>query len=475
MKRSHWKRLAATAAALLLLLCLLAGCNQSEGGGEKQEAKALEGEEVVDTEGYTFVVYDYFLNHWAPEAGKGVEVDDEVTRIMDEVQDLYHCTIEARELNVNEVFNQLQPAVAAGDKFGDLIIATMWAYGPLLGAGGLLGDLKTVPGLHLEADWWNQNVLETCTINGKTLAGACTFTDHSYLTWSCYFNKDMFRALGHDPEEIYNLVRQGKWTYDKFLAYAKEALQDKDSSGVVDSAEDIWGLVAPGGDYNRAAFLAMGGHFYDHDDKGKLKLACTDQHSLDVVEFMRKMFREDKIWMDSESEPFNEIMQHFIDEHSLFIMCSPGEEQLRTMEGDFGFVPQPKWNEEQKDYIGMVDHNAPLMCITSTNRDLNKAGPIMDAVARRYEAICQLRLDNWNDTIWRSPEDDEMMRTYVYRHGGYDLAPIAQNAVSSLRVPMDAVVQHTMGSRTDFAAYMEAREDMLNDLLDQYAEGELTN
>lgn len=475
MKRSRWLRLASLAAVLVLVLSLLTGCGGKDVEENQEAAKVLDGEQVVDTGGYTFVVYDYFLNHWAPEAGHGVAVDDEVSRIMDDVQELYNCTIEARELNVNEVFNQLQPAVAAGDKFGDLIIATMWAYGPLLGAGGLLGDLRAVPGLHLEEDWWNQNVLETCTINGKTLAGACTFTDHSYLTWSCYFNKDMFRSLGHDPNEIYNLVREGKWTYDKFLGYAKEALQDKDGSGVVDSEDDIWGLVAPGGDYNRACFLAMGGHFYGHDDKGKLKLACTDQHSLDVVDFMRKMFKEDQIWMNSDGEPFNEIMQHFIDEHSLFIMCSPGEEQLRNMEGDFGFVPQPKWDAAQKNYVGMVDHNAPLMCITSTNRDLDKAGPIMDAVARRYEDICQLRLDNWYDTIWRSEEDDEMMRTYVYKHGGYDLAPIAQNAIATLRRPMDAVANATMGSLTDFYSYMEAIEGPLTELLEEFAAGELTN
>ena len=170
---------------------------------------------------------------------------------------------------------------------------------------------------------------------------------------------------------------------------------------------------------------------------------------------MRKMFKTDKIWMSSGNESFSEIMGHFVDGHSLFIMCSPGEEQLRTMEDDYGFLPQPKWDAAQESYIGMVDHNAPLFGITSTNTDLDKIGYIMEGIARRYQQVNELTLDNWKDTIWRSDEDDEMMRTYVAGHGGYDLSPIARNANSSLGLPMDYVYRCTMGTGTDFASLIE--------------------
>ena len=466
-------RMLALLMAILMIVPMLAGCNTS--GDDKEEgrkAEPLEGETIKDLGGYEFHVYDYFTTRWEPEAG--TEVNDTILQIMDDVEELYNCDIVFHELNVNEVFTQVQPAVAAGDKFGDVIICTMWAYGPLLGAGGLLGDIGKVEGLNLDKPWWNKNIMDTCTIDGQILGGGATFTDHSYLTWSCYFNKTMFQQLGHDPNELYKLVRNGEWTYDKFRAYAKEALLDQDNSGAVDSAEDRWGLVAPGGDYNRAAFLAMGGKFYDHNENGKLVFAGGSQHAISVVEFMRGMFKDDKIWMDSAGEPFQDIMQHFVDGHSLFIMCSPGEQQLKDREDDFGFLPQPKWDAAQENYIGMVDHNAPVFCITSTNQDLDKMGYVMEAVARRYEAVNEFTLQDWADTLWRTPADDEMMRTYVYKHGGYDLAPIAQNANSQLGAPMNWVMNATMGASTDYASQVDAVKDVLAVVLDDFASGALT-
>lgn len=468
MKHNTWMRMAALVMAILMLVPLAAGCGD-DNVADKGTGQPLEGETVINAEGYVFEVYDYFKSRWEPEAGNN-KVDDQVLQVIDDVESVYNCDIVFTELDVNSAFDKLQTEVAAGGKFADLVITTMWNYGKMLGAG-LMGDLNKVEGLRLDQPWWNQNVMEPLTINGRLLGASGSFTDHAYLTWSCYFNKTLFQSLGHDPEELYSLVRNGQWTYSKFLEYAKEALADKDGSGQVDSADDIWGLVAPSGDYNRAAFLAMGGKFYGHDDSGNIVLACRDQHAFDVVEFMRKMFRTDKIWMSSGTESFQEIMGHFVDGHSLFIMCSPGEEQLRNMEDDYGFLPQPKWDANQENYIGMVDHNAPLFGITSTNTNTNVIGYIMEGIAMRYQTVNELTLDNWTDTIWRSTQDDEMMRKYVVGHGGYDLAPIAQNATSQLGAPMDYVYRCTMGTSTDFSSLIEAAAPRLEDYLTAYIEG----
>lgn len=471
MKKHLWIRLLACAMAVLMVVPVLAGCSDDTEEENNGEVELLEGEEKKDFGGYTFVVYDYFESRWQPEAGQN-DVDDTVLTIMDEVESLYNCNIEFHALNLDTAFDSVQTSVAAGDKFADLVITTMWSYGYLLGAG-LMGDLNTLQGVDLTRDCWNQRVMDVLTIKGEIKGGGATFTDHSYLTWSCYFNKSLFEQMGHDPNELYTLVRNGEWTYSKFLEYAKEALRDQDGSGQVDSDDDIWGLVAPDGDYNRAAFLAMGCNFYGHDDDGNLCLACNNQHAYDVVEFMRGMFKKDKIWMSSSGEAFSEIMGHFVDGHSLFIMCSPGEEQLRTMEDDYGFLPQPKWDAAQESYIGMVDHNAPIFGITSTNQDLDKTGYITESIARRYAKVNDLTLDNWANTVWRSSEDDEMMRNYVAGHGGYDLAPIINNADSTLGTPMNYVFSCTMGAGTDFSSMITAAEDKLEARLSDYIDGRL--
>ncbi len=467
--RKHWLRLGALCLAVLMILPMTACTGGEDGGKNKGTAQALDGETPRDLGGYEFVVYDYFTTRWEPEAGTAR--NDTILKIIEDVENLYNCDIQFNELNVNEVLTKVQPEVLAGQKFADLVIATQWAYGPLLGAG-LMGDLNKVEGLDLSKEWWNQNFLKTMTINGKILAGAGSFTSHTYLTWSCYFNKDIWQELKlPDP---YQMVRDGTWTYKKFAEYAKMAKLDKDGSGKVDSESDRWGVVAPDGDYSRAAFLAMGGHFYSADETGKPVLAANSNHAFEIVEFMRNMTVQDGSYgkVLSAGKAFSDIIGAFVDGKSLFICCSPGESALKDMKSDFGILPQPKWDEEQESYIGMVDHNAPVFGITSTNSEgMSKMGYIMDALARRYQEVEELELQDWADTVWRDDESDEMVKTYIFHHGGYDLATIAQNANDQLGVPMGTVNNAMFGSIVDYPSTMEAVEPFLQAALDEFIAG----
>lgn len=470
--KKPWIRCVSLAAAVLLMVpftaCNNGGDEQSDAAGSRDTGLVSKyypeiPEEARDLNGYTFTVRDYYTTRWAPEAGE--QPNDTILAIVDEVERVFNCHIEFEELDVNNAFQSVQTEVLAGGKYADLVITTMWNYGRLLGAG-LMGDLKEVEGMDLSHPWWNQNLQDTLTINNRVLGSAAPFCSHLYMTWSCYFNKTLWSELSlPDP---YELVRNGEWTYDKFLKYAKSAMLDRDNSGKVDSEEDRWGLVAPDGDYCRAAFLAMGGHFYQNDENGVMRVACNNSQTYDIVEFMHKMIKEDGIHGLSSGKDFADIIGAFVDGKSLFICCSPGEGALREMEDDYGFLPQPKWNTAQEDYIGMVDHNAPIFGITNTNGDLDKIGYVLEALARRFLEVEELTMKSWEDTIWRSPEDAEMVRKYIYNKGGYDLGPIAQNAVSELGAPNTMVFNSVFGNNTDYASTIQAAEPAVVQYLDEF-------
>lgn len=470
--KSHWIRLVSLASAVLMMTPL-AACSGGTGEGEEVSGVTDTGlvskyypdipEEVRDLDGYTFTVRDYYTTRWQPEAGE--QPNDTILAIVDEVERTFNCHIEFEELDVNNAFQAVQTEVLAGGKFADLVISTMWNYGRFLGAG-LLGDLREVEGMDLSHPWWNQNLQETLTINNRVVGSSAPFCSHLYMTWSCYFNKTIWEELQlPDP---YELVRRGEWTYDKFVQYAKRAMLDRDNSGKVDSEDDRWGLVAPDGDYCRAAYMAMGGRFFQNDENGVMRLASNNAHAYDIVEFMRKMIRDDGIHGLSSGKDFSDIIGAFVDGKSLFICCSPGEGALRDMQDDYGFLPQPKWDKEQKDYIGMVDHNAPVFCITNTNEDLDKIGYVLEALARRFLEVEELTMQSWETTIWRSDEDAEMVRKYIYNKGGYDLAPIAQNAVSQLGAPISMVFGAAFGNNADYPSTIQGAEEAVMQYLGEF-------
>jgi hypothetical protein len=54
---------------------------------------------------------------------------------------------------------------------------------------------------------------------------------------------------------------------------------------------------------------------------------------------------------------------------------------LREMEDDFGFLPQPKYSENQKDYFSLVHDQALLSCVSASSQNLDMAGAVLEALA----------------------------------------------------------------------------------------------
>lgn len=452
------------AAALMLLSAT--GCGKpgddtstpSSGGSSTIE------EQVEDLDGFVFKVVSYNGARFDPDVSGGDPVPEAAREALDEVEQLYNCKIEFENVSPNEIFSGVQAAVMANDKYADMIITTQWAYGYLMGAG-MMQDLKKIDTLNLDNPWWVKGVQEASTINGKVYANAGSFTPHITITWATYFNKQIWEELNlPDP---YQLVREGKWTYPRFLEFAEKAMKDNDGNGQVDSLDDRWGLITPLGDFSRAIFMAQGGHFYRNNPQtGRVELACNNPHAYDIASFIRKLAVEKRILRTASELPFSDIALNFTENKALFMCASPGV-NLKNMEADWGILPQPKFNEEQERYIGCVDHNSEIFGVTNTNTDLHQVGLILEALGRRFVKVEQLMMDDWADAYWRSPEDDEMIREYIYNHGGYDLALIAQNANKSLSSPMSAVFGCLMGN-TDFASTIETIEPVVTEALSAY-------
>ena len=45
-------------------------------------------------------------------------------------------------------------------------------------------------------------------------------------TWAITFNKEMYSTLFPGEDSLYDIVKQGKWTYDKLISMAKTATVD---------------------------------------------------------------------------------------------------------------------------------------------------------------------------------------------------------------------------------------------------------
>ena len=454
---------------VLLLLAALAGCNGGGPAGEETAGyKPLEGETPEDMQGYEFEVVDFQPVRWNKESEDRTPYIDAWQNALAEVENLYNCTVTARYVGPGELFNVIQPEVAAGGKYADLVCTTQWAYGYLMGAD-LMQDLNALE-VNWSNPWWNQNIRRISTIQGKTYAGNGSFVFDAAQTYMVYYNRDMWNSLG--LPDAAELVRQGKWTFDLLREYCLKANLDQDGSGAVDSVEDRWGMVTPNGDFARAIFMALGGSYFHTDDNGRVKLACNNPHTYDVVERLYHYVQSDRTVCTLSFDGWPELADVFTSGHALFLSTGCVVAQLKNMEADWGAMPMPKYDLNQAKYRSCVDHNSTVFGVTTSNTNLHQVGVILEALGRHCQTLEEIYWPDYKETYWRSDTDSEIVKEFVVGSGDYDLAILMQNTNRVFNAPMSRVFSCMFGgSSPDFASYIDAVEDTINLNLDEVFNG----
>ncbi len=106
---------------------------------------------------------------------------------------------------------------------------------------GYLYDLNKIESLNLDAEYWDQNTVNSLTI--KNMLYYCS-GDYSYdnfnATECIVFNKDIAKQKGIN--DLYELVDSGKWTMEKWKEYTKLVSEDLNGDGYYTDL-DLYGSI----------------------------------------------------------------------------------------------------------------------------------------------------------------------------------------------------------------------------------------
>ncbi len=239
-------------------------------------------------------------------------------------------------------------------------------YGTMqCGLAGAILNMNDLPYIDLEKPWWNSRIVEATSILNTNyfLMG-----DMNLNAWTqsyvLYFNEEM--AEEYDLENLYQLVRDGKWTLDKLYSLVRGVYSDANGNGKYDE-KDVFGL-ASGTILIDSFFAASGVRFIEKNDNDEIELVFSDQF-YDMYDSISSLLAEqdtlitDKWTNKAEFYMFDKYA--FLENRALFFIesLSTGDQKLRDMEYRFGILPIPKYNESD-DVYGTYSHSA-LNCSIS--------------------------------------------------------------------------------------------------------------
>ena len=353
----------------------------------------------------------------------------------------------------NDAPAQMKKQVASGsDEYSVLIGQSSSGIGSMATEGNFL-NLNYVPGLQTEKPWWDQHSIRDYTIGDHLyfITGDYNLINND-ATWVLYFNKVMTQNLGLDLP--YDLVRDGKWTYDKMMEYQKAAARDTDGDGEW-TAYDIWGQVTHTQHYT-GILIAGNENLITRDENGMPVYGKITERFYKVydkiIEMMQTPGYTMNIYLNIKGLPSDKhATYNFLADEALFCPeILAHTRRFRQMESDFGVLPHPKYDTTQAEYNSYVLGQVTVTCIPVTNGSPEKTAEILDnmGMLSTYTIIPAYYEVSYIGKFFRDDESVDMIdiirksRTYgiADAYGWGDITNTYQNAAVKA-TPLTAVLE----------------------------------
>lgn len=282
---------------------------------------------------------------------------------------------------IQEIFPAVQKAVFAGLSDYDLVLTHCATNLISYTKENVAYNWNDLPGCDLDKPYWNQSVRESFEVDG-----VLTLMSSDYIlpdVNSIFFNK---KLIGDNSlEDPYDLVLSGKWTWGKLREMAKVGTKDLNGDSVMDD-QDQYGFACERGWQCSSVLTSCGQDYFGKDDDKLPVLAMDNEKTQNILEMFTALLYTDASafsWdFKAEYDPNGNGKPpvDFGSGRSMFYMTPLSlAVTFRDAEVDYGILPYPKYDENQKDYITL--NWAGFMCVPLTVSDPELVGNVAEILA----------------------------------------------------------------------------------------------
>ena len=362
----------------------------------------------------------------------------------------------------------INEVMAGGDSY-DLVNGYVRSVGrPTLNAGVLM-EMQDLDHIDLEREWWNQSMWDCYALDGKLFFLLGPITVHNYLdAHIVIFNKSVTEMYGINDEDLYNSVKEGKWTIDKMFEFASKIPDNKSGNGTYryDNPGGRSFLYAAG--YTITKFDENGDPYVEEklprefsDLSDKLVPVFTDPAQSIFVDPSKKEQWDKKYGMTEE--------ELFDNDRALFMFPNTSAvEYMRSFDVEFGILPMPKLDESQKNYYCLSESygsgSTGAVYVPKTVSDPEMTGRITESMA----ALSQIYIkDAYYEKLLKGQGIFDMesadMLDIIFASKVYDMADLyCEGNIDSLGPFIEAIDKNFKYSNANFSSDYFANAKIAN-------------
>ncbi len=284
--------------------------------------------------------------------------------------------------DIHETSDYVSKTVLAGNDEFDLLMGQVMITGGLV-IKNLFLNWYDIEHIDFSKPWWYSCNADELTYDGKAPI-AISHLNQSAVggAYALYFNKNL--AASYELGDLYSIVLDGKWTFDKLQEMVKDIYTD-DGNDKRDE-NDFYGFSQIQGTALNAYLWAFDNPICAKDEEGIPQVAVkTDKINSIVQKIYDFCFNTTGVFFDpNQSNNASVANQLFYNKQTIFMMASLSSatgEKLRNFEDEYGLLPLPKFDENQPKYQTMVGGHHTCLSVPKTVTDTEFVGIITEALS----------------------------------------------------------------------------------------------
>ena len=295
----------------------------------------------------------WFNGNWTVEEETGELLNDAIYKRQGRVMDRFGITITETG---SDKTDQARNSILAGDNSFDIVnmrCSTAFEYA----AERLFYSTDNLRYADLSRPYWDAQLNECVSICGMSYfpIGASNLTSYDY-THVLVFNKKL--AEEKKIDDLYSLVRSGKWTLDTYASVVKDFSQDLNGDSVMDES-DLYGYLSQPKAVLPGFWIASGVLSVNVNSDGKPEFTMpSDQKFLEIFEKSFAITYDNSSWFKNTAVAnYDTLLTTMFqnDKGLLMDMTFFYISSLRDMDANFGIIPYPKYDEAQENYLSRIE------------------------------------------------------------------------------------------------------------------------
>jgi len=353
----------------------------------------------IDYGGYKFRILGYdgeatgtwqiaAISEIIAEEETGEPIHDAVYRRNKEVEELYNITFDIVPVtypNRGDFDTKFNKAVLAGDDLFDAAFLLGSSIAGILSKRNVTYDLLTIPSVDLSKSWWDQNSVKSLSIGNKLSLVMGDVNLYSFIAPIAIFANKKFMQ-DYNITNLYDLVREGKWTWDALHEISRQVTKDLNGDGIIDKNDQVGFATQPQAMYQTV--IGSGALITPKNNEDIPVLSPNIEKISGILAKVVPIFKDTDSTIDANTVTgfnnvyFDFIMPKFRDGEIMFhVNQLLFSFELRNMNADFSILPLPKYDESQEKYGTVVEEAwGTYTVIPVTCTDTARTGYILDAM-----------------------------------------------------------------------------------------------